>query len=381
MKIFHTADWHLGKLVNGVYMTEDQKYIFNEFYKQIEIEKPDVIIVAGDLYDRSLPPADAVTLLNDVFEEIILKYKIPVLAIAGNHDSPYRLDFGSKIMQENGLHIVGELKYPFTSVTLQDEFGDVEFHFIPYAEPGQVRHLLNDEDITSHDNAMKAIIDTLKNDWNQSARHVAIGHAFVTVGGKEQENTSDAERPLSIGGAEYIHHSYFESFHYTALGHLHQAHHVGSELIRYAGSPLKYSVSEKNHKKGFCMIQLDDAGVTNVEKILLTPVRDIRSVEGTIDEILQLEKSDDYIYVTLIDETAILQPMEKIRTVFPNVMSIDRKIKNIEKQNVTTKNRHEMDEISLFRAFYKEVKGEEVDTEKEQIFIQALEALKVGERE
>lgn len=381
MKIFHTADWHLGKLVNGVYMTEDQRFIFNEFYQHIEKEKPDVIIVAGDLYDRSLPPADAVTLLNDIFEEIILKYKIPVLAIAGNHDSPYRLDFGSKIMQENGLHIVGELKYPFTSVTMQDEFGDVEFHFIPYAEPGQVRHVLNNEDITSHDNAMKSVIEIMEKDWNKSARHVAIGHAFVTVGGIEQENTSDAERPLTIGGAEYVNHSYFESFHYTALGHLHQAHKVGSESIRYAGSPLKYSVSEKNHQKGFYMIQLDDTGVTKIDKLSLTPLRDIRSVEGTVDEILQMEKSEDYIYVKLMDETAVLQPMEKIRTVFPNVMSIERNMKSIEKQNVATKNRHDMDEISLFRAFYKEIKGEDVDSEKEQIFIHALEALKAGERE
>lgn len=381
MKIFHTADWHLGKLVNGVYMTEDQRFIFNEFYQHIEKEKPDVIIVAGDLYDRSLPPADAVTLLNDIFEEIILKYKIPVLAIAGNHDSPYRLDFGSKIMQENGLHIVGELKYPFTSVTMQDEFGDVEFHFIPYAEPGQVRHVLNNEDITSHDNAMKSVIEIMEKDWNKSARHVAIGHAFVTVGGIEQENTSDAERPLTIGGAEYVNHSYFESFHYTALGHLHQAHKVGSESIRYAGSPLKYSVSEKNHQKGFYMIQLDDTGVTKIDKLSLTPLRDIRSVEGTIDDILQMEKSEDYIYVKLMDETAVLQPMEKIRTVFPNVMSIERNMKSIEKQNVATKNRHDMDEISLFRAFYKEIKGEDVDSEKEQIFIHALEALKAGERE
>lgn len=381
MKIFHTADWHLGKLVNGVYMTEDQRYIFESFYQYIEKEKPDVIIVAGDLYDRSLPPSDAVTLLNDIFEKIILEYKVPVLAIAGNHDSPYRLDFGSKIMQENGLHIVGELKYPFTSVTLEDEFGEVEFHFIPYAEPGQVKYALNNEDVISHDSAMRVIVDTIKNEWNTKARHIAIGHAFVTVGGSEEENTSDSERPLSIGGAEYVNHSYFEAFEYTALGHLHQAHFVGNEHIRYAGSPLKYSISEKNHKKGFYIIELDASGVKSTEKILLEPIRDIRSVEGTIDEILQMDKSNDYIYVQLTDDTPVLQPMEKIRTVFPNVMNIERKIKIIDKQISETKNRHEMDELSLFRAFYKVMKGEEVEAEKEQIFINALEEIKVGERE
>lgn len=381
MKIFHTADWHLGKLVNGVYMTEDQRYIFEEFYKYIEIEKPDVVIVAGDLYDRSLPPADAVTLLNDIFEKIILDLKVPILAIAGNHDSPYRLDFGSKIMRENGLHIIGELKYPFHSITLNDKYGEVEFHFIPYAEPGQVKYALNNEDISSHDEAMKAIIDRIKENWNENARHVAIAHAFVTVRGEEEDNTSDAERPLSIGGVEYVNNKYFANFHYSALGHLHQAHKVGSDSIRYAGSPLKYSISEKNHQKGFYMIELTENGVEKIEKKMLTPIRDIREVEGTLEEILQRNKSNDYIYVKLTDEMPVLQPMEKIRTVFPNVMNIERKIKNIEKVENHIKNRHEMDDISLFRSFYKEMKGIEVDNEKEQIFINVLNEIKEGERE
>lgn len=381
MKIFHTADWHLGKLVNGVYMTEDQRHIFEEFYQHIEKEKPDVIIVAGDLYDRSLPPAEAVTLLNDIFEKIILDYKVPVLAISGNHDSPYRLDFGSKIMKENGLHIVGELKYPFTNVTLEDEFGEVVFHFIPYAEPGQVRHTLENEDIHSHDDAMKIIIDTIKEDWNTSARHIAIGHAFVTVRGEEEDNTSDAERPLSIGGADYVNHTYFKDFHYTALGHLHQAHKVGDENIRYAGSPLKYSVSERDHKKGFYVIDLDSNGVSNIEKVLLKPIKDIRLISGTLDDILQMEKSNDYMYIRLEEDIPVLQPMEKIRTVFPNVMNIERIVKQIEKETRPTQNRHEMDELSLFQAFYKEIKGEVLDKEREQIFIDVLEEIKVGERE
>lgn len=381
MKIFHTADWHLGKLVNGVYMTEDQRYIFEEFYKYIELEKPDVIIVAGDLYDRSVPPSDAVILLNDIFEKIILEYKIPVLAIAGNHDSPSRLDFGSNIMKANGLHIVGELKYPNTSVSIEDEFGEVVFHFIPFAEPGQVKQVLENDDISSHDDAMKTVIDSIKENLDKSARHIAIGHAFVTVRGEEKENTSDSERPLSIGGAEYVNSKYFKTFHYTALGHLHQAHKVGSELIRYAGSPLKYSISEKDHKKGFYIVNLDKEGVSSVDFMKLTPKRDMREIISTLDEILQMENSDDYIFVKLKDELPILQPMEKIRTVFPNVMNIERQSNHVEKEEVKTRNRHEMDELSLFRSFYKEMKGIEVESDKEQIFIEILEEIKVGERE
>src|SRR5690606_25352487 len=157
-------------------------------------------------------------------------------AVAGNHDSPSRLDFGSSIMKTAGLHMAGELAYPFEPVVLRDEDGEVHFHLIPYAEPGKVRHLLGDEQIRTHDDAMGKIVEAIKTTLDPHARHVLVGHAFVTPGGEAQANTSDSERPLSIGGAEHVSAKHFDGFHYTALGHLHQAHHVGNETTRYAGS-------------------------------------------------------------------------------------------------------------------------------------------------
>src|SRR5690625_3487728 len=244
MKFFHTADWHLGKLIQGVHMTDDQQYILDRLIEAIEVEKPDAIIIAGDLYDRAVPPTEAVHLLNDTLDKIVLQLKTPVLAIAGNHDSPSRLHFGSKIMRDNGLHIVGQLDEKMEHIILHDDYGEVHFHLIPYVDPSVVRNMFGDDDIRSHDDAMKKVIDHISTDGDASSRHVFIGHAFVTPSGEEKENTSESERPLSIGGAEYVNSEHFKKFHYTALGHLHQAHYVSQDTIRYAGSVLNYSISE-----------------------------------------------------------------------------------------------------------------------------------------
>lgn len=381
MKILHTADWHLGKLIHGVYMTDDQRYVFQQLYSYIEEEKPDVVIVAGDLYDRAIPPTEAVELLNEIFEKIVLELETPVIAISGNHDSQHRIDFGSKIMEGKGLHLVGELKYPFPTVTLNDSDGEVCFHLFPYAEPGQVRHILDNEEIRTHDDAMKVIIEKTKEEWDPSVRHVAVGHAFVTAGGEKEENTSDAERPLSIGGADYVNSVYFQDFHYTALGHLHQAHFVKKETIRYSGSPMKYSISEENHKKGFYIINMDGVGNVEIEKRELESLRDMRTVEGTLEELLTNEKSDDYLFVTLLDENPVLQPMEKLRSVYPNVMHIERRTKKDKAEsNNGIKNRHQIDELSLFQAFYKEMKGSSLTEEKEKIFCEVLAEVKRGEQ-
>lgn len=273
MKIFHTADWHLGKLVQGVYMTEDQAYILQQFLADIDQEKPDVIIVAGDLYDRAVPPTEAVRLLDDIFAEIVLKRHIPLISIAGNHDSPGRLHFGSQLMKESGLHIVGNLDDKLSPVVLNDEFGEVHFHLIPYADPSQVRYVFDDDSIKTHQSAMKRITDELKKKMDPEKRHIFVGHAFVTSHGQEEENTSESERPLAIGGTECIDAALFEPFHYTALGHLHQAHFVLNETIRYAGSPLKYSISEENHKKGYLIVDLAEDGQVTIEEIIATAER------------------------------------------------------------------------------------------------------------
>ncbi|MCZ8537868.1 exonuclease SbcCD subunit D [Paenisporosarcina quisquiliarum] len=375
MKLFHTADWHLGKLVQGVSMTDEQRFVLQQFTEAIEEEKPDAVIIAGDLYDRAVPPTDAVNLLDEVLETIVLKMKTPVIAVSGNHDSPGRLNFGSRMMKSNGFYITGQLKKDLEPIVLLDAYGEVHFHLVPYADPSQVRHVLDDAEIRTHDDAMKKMIAHIESTMDPSKRHVLVGHAFVTPHGEEEENTSDSERPLAIGGAEFVSASHFKKFHYTALGHLHQAHFVLNETIRYAGSPLKYSISEEHHKKGFHIVEMDELGNVTVEKRLLTPNRDIRTVEGKMEDILQHKFNEDYVFVRLLDETPILFPMEKVRSVYPNAMHVERKVVSVLKgtEESTVGSRRKMDDLSLFNAFYEEVKGVKASEETALIFKEVLQ--------
>ncbi|MGB3102016.1 MAG: exonuclease SbcCD subunit D [Psychrobacillus psychrotolerans] len=382
MKFFHTADWHLGKLVQGIYMTEDQRFVLEQFLQAIDIEKPDAVIIAGDLYDRAVPPTEAVHLLDELFAEIVLKRNTPLLTIAGNHDSPSRLNFGSQLMKETGLHIVGQLSQNMQSIVLNDTYGEVHFHLVPYADPSQVRYLMEDETIITHNQAMKKIIELIEEKMEKTKRHVFVGHAFVTPHGQEQENTSDSERPLAIGGAEYVNASLFQPFHYTALGHLHQAHYVLNETIRYSGSPLKYSISEEHHKKGFFIVEIDAEGKTTVEKRLLAPTRDMRTVEGFLQDILMQPVSEDYVFVKLLDDTPVLSPMEQIRTVYPNAMHVERKaFQLISLSEEPEVGRTKKDEYTLFRSFYSEVSGKEASVETGEIFKEVLTVLAREERE
>ncbi|TQS75364.1 exonuclease SbcCD subunit D [Ornithinibacillus gellani] len=373
MKIIHTADWHLGKIVQGVYMTEDQQYILDQFVKAVEKEQPDVVIIAGDLYDRAVPPTEAVHLLDDVLKRIVQSLHIPVLAIAGNHDSPARLDFGSSMMKANGLHMVGRFDKNQQPVILHDDYGAVHFHLVPYADPSVIRQELRDDTIRSHHDAAHAIVRHLLANRDEQARHVYIGHLFATPYGEAEENSSDSERPLSIGGAEYVDARIFSPFHYSALGHLHQAHYVGEEKIRYAGSILKYSISEERHQKGYLVVELDDQGNTEIEKRLLEPRRDMRTIEGTIDEILAHPICDDYVFVTLLDETPVLSPMEKIRTVYPNAMHVARKNYKLEIAATSIPDKKtQLSELELFQAFYKEIIGQPASAETETLFKDVL---------
>lgn len=374
MKFIHTADWHLGKLVQGVYMTDDQRYALLQLVEAVRQEKPDAVVIAGDLYDRAVPPAEAVELLNELFEAIVIELQTPVIAISGNHDSPDRLEFATKIMEGKGLHLAGQYRDGRLPVVLCDEHGEVWFHLVPYADPGQVRYRLQDEAIRTHEEAMRAITARIGAGMDKQARHVFVGHAFVTPAGEPQDNTSDSERPLAIGGAEHVSAQCFSAFHYTALGHLHQAHFVGSERIQYAGSPLKYSISEERHAKGYLVVVLDAEGRVAVEKRLLAPRRDMRRVEARMEELLTHQPCEDYVYVTLLDEAPVLYPMEKVRTVYPNALHVERRAvipmdgqAAAEEAGQATM-RKEAGPLALFAAFCQEVRGAAPDGQMEQLF-------------
>ncbi|WP_147803316.1 exonuclease SbcCD subunit D [Alkalicoccus halolimnae] len=383
MKFFHTADWHLGKLVQGIYMTEDQEHILEQFIEAVKTEKPDAVVIAGDLYDRAVPPTDAVQLLNRVLETIAIDLNIPLLAISGNHDSPSRLHFGREMMRQSGFHITGELKLPLDPVSLNDESGEVHFHLVPYTDPSQVRLALEDEAIKTHDDALRAIAAKIEETKDPEARHVFVGHAFLTSHGEEKENTSTSERPLSIGGADQASAAYLDGFNYVALGHLHQAHQVGTPKVQYAGSPLKYSLSEQNHKKGYFVVKIDEHGAVEVEKRFLQPRRDMYSVEGYMADLLQHDICEDYVFVKLLDETVVLSAMEKIRSVYPNAMHVEREFPALALNDAAApKDRTKMDDFTLFQSFYEEVRGSEAQEATEQLFKEALQELsaKEGER-
>ena len=380
MKFIHTADWHLGKLVQGIYMTEDQRYALRQLVETVRAERPDAVVIAGDLYDRAVPPTEAVDLLDELFRTIVLELKTPVLAIAGNHDSPDRLNFGTRIMEEKGLHLVGRLQPDPKPVVLRDAYGEVHFHLVPFADPGMVRQMLGDDSIRTFDDAMRAVIGGIEAKLDPGARHVLVAHAFVTPGGQPQPNTSDSERPLSIGGAEYVRAELFKPFHYTALGHLHEAHYVSSETIRYAGSPLKYSISEERHNKGFYMVEMDGTGSVKVDKRSFRPLRDMRRVTATIEELQTHAPSDDYIFVTLLNENPVLFPMEKVRAVYPNALHVERRpITSAQAdadkpEAAVPPSRTRSDPVGLFAAFYEEVTGLPLSEDKKRLFAETLTA-------
>lgn len=383
MKFFHTADWHLGKIVQGVHMTEDQEYVLKQFVQAVETEKPDAVIIAGDLYDRPIPPTEAVQLLDDVLCTIVIDLHTPVLAIAGNHDSPSRLHFANKLMKEKGFHIIGEMTATSDPVVLHDDEGEVHVHLVPYCDPSVVRYLFDDDTIKSHDDATRKIVENIHATKNPDVRHIYVGHAFVTPYGEEEDNTSESERPLSIGGAEYVQATHFTGFDYTALGHLHRAHAVQQDNIRYAGSPLKYSISEAAHDKGYYVVEMDAAGQTKVEKRTLAPRRDMRRVEAYINDIVDMPMNDDYVFVTLLDDAPVLSPMEKIRAIFPNAMDVDRTFDGITSDQVSNepvKPKKEMSDQELFASFYHEVKGFDAQDETTALFTEVLDELLAYER-
>ncbi|MFS0560335.1 exonuclease SbcCD subunit D [Terribacillus sp. 179-K 1B1 HS] len=381
MKLLHTADWHLGKIVNSVHMTEDQAFILEQIKVIIDREQPDAVIVAGDLYDRAIPPRDAVELLNDTWNWLVGEKEIPVLSISGNHDSPDRLDFGSQLFRASKLFIETKLRQGMQPVTLEDEHGPVRFHLIPYTEPADVRAFFDDESITTHQRAMERIVTYITDTYDMTERHVFVGHAFL-AGGME----SDSEERLSmIGGSPYVDAALFEPFTYAAFGHLHQAQRIGSDHIRYSGSPLKYSFSEATHKKSVTMVELDAAGFRSFEKIDLIPKRDMRIVEGYFDELMEgtAGSKDDYLHIRMLDDGQLLDPMGKLRKLYPNILRLERKAKtgaSSMSDIKQIKEKQRMSHMQLFAAFYEEMKGEAIPEHRQKHMEAIIQRLVEQER-
>lgn len=357
MKIAHTADWHLGKIIFQTKLLEDQAQLLDDFCHSLDEQRPDVLIIAGDVYDRSIPPSDAVELLDHTLKRIIIELKIPILMISGNHDSPERLHFGSSFMRHMGLHVRGKLDGFDQPITFKDEFGPVDFFLLPYADPAEVKSFTEDETIHTHQAAYEKLIKQIMTNKISGRRSVLITHAFL-AGGTE----SESERPLSVGGTGVVDASLFDDFTFTALGHLHRPQDILKEKVHYSGSLMKYSFSEVLHQKSYSLIELGPDTVS-IKRIPLKANRDLRIVKGTFEEILEKGRNDnrneDFILAVIEDEKAILNPIEKLRGVYPNVMKIERDLVAREKNSkLTVKERESKSDVELFEAFFEQITPE-----------------------
>ena len=323
MKLIHLSDLHLGKRVNEFSMVEDQKYILNEILKIIDQESPDGILLAGALYDRPVPSAEAVQLF-DSFLTRLAQRKIPVFAISGNHDSAERIAFGSQIMSDSGICMSPVYDGKTAKYCLKDSYGEVWIHLLPFIRPATVRHALEGEedveDIRTYQEAVLAAVKHMEIDRSQ--RNVLLAHQFV-VGAMQ----CDSEE-ISVGGIDQIEAEVFRDFDYVALGHIHSPQNVGSPKIRYCGTPLKYSFSEAGQQKSVTVVELGEKGSPDVREIPLTPLRDMRKLKGTYMELTSQSNykdtnTDDYVQITLTDEEDIVDGMQKLRTIYPNLMRLD----------------------------------------------------------
>lgn len=387
MKIFHMGDWHVGKLVNGFYMTEDQEFLMDSLFEKIKSEKPDVLLIAGDLYDRSVPPVGAVELLNKTFKKIIKELNTKVIAVAGNHDSNERIEFGSAMLKDSGLYLVGNLTKDINRIVIEDKFGPVNFYPIPYADVPVVRDLFEDEEIKTYDDAMRKVVENINISLNKKERNIAISHGYVTyMKGDEFEELeeSESEKPLAIGGTELINVKHFENFNYTALGHLHGPQKVYSDKVRYSGSLMKYSFSEVNQKKGITVIDLMEDGEVEISFIPLVPKRDFRVISGTLSDIISNNNDDknkeDYIKIVLKDKGELLDPMAKIRAIYPNTMELIREERiraNSENKAMAT-NIKERSKLNLFQSFYEDIVGDELNDDELEIMSKIINKAENG---
>ena len=320
MKFLHLADLHLGKRVNGFSMLEDQAHILRQILAILDDEQPDGVLIAGDVYDKSVPSVEAVGLLDSFLTELRAR-GVPVLLISGNHDSPERLAFGGRVMDSCGIHISPVYDGALAPVTLHDAFGPVHVWLLPFVKPAHVRRWFPDADIESYTDAVAEAVAHM--DIDAAARNVLVTHQFVTGG------TRSGSEELSVGGTDNVDSGVFAPFDYVALGHLHGAQHIGRETIRYAGSPLKYSFSEARQHKSVTVVTLGEKGDVQVRTVALTPLRELREIRGSYDELTarsfyeHTTYRSDYLHLILTDEQDVFDAMSRLRTIYPYLMTLD----------------------------------------------------------
>jgi len=362
MRFLHTSDWHLGKTLCNANLLEDQAHALDQAHAMVKDAKPAAFVIAGDIYDRAVPPKEAVALLNEFLGRVAGELKVPVLMIAGNHDSPERLGFAADFLEPQGLHMAGPLVAEPQPVVI----GEAAFHLMPYADPASARFAFQDESLRSHQDVLNAQLSRAWGHHPQSKRFVAVAHAFVAGG-----LCSESELGLAVGGSGEVDAKLFEPADYAALGHLHRPQDAGFAHVRYSGSLLKYSASEASHVKAITLVELPAEGKARTEPMPFTPRRDLRRLRGAFETLLQepTGNREDYLFVELTDSGPVLDAMARLRRLYPNILGIQTALEsNTEDSAPLHSDPRNLDPESLFQAFIKESTGQELTEEESLIF-------------
>lgn len=362
MRFIHMSDLHIGKVVNRLSMLEDQKYILERIIEKTEQLKPDAVIIAGDVYDKASPSPMAVSLFDD-FLYALSKLETKIFITSGNHDSAERTAYASRLLSRSNVFVSPVYNGKIEPITLTDEYGEVNFYLLPFIKPAIVRHCFENEDIADYNDAVKTAVAHMNVDT--SKRNVLVMHQFLT----DAKLSGSEER--SIGGSENINASIVEMFDYTALGHIHRAQSVSSKNIRYSGSPLKYSFDEVGMQKSVCLVELKNKGEFTYEKIEVEPMRDMRIIKGSFEEVINKtdDKKDDYVKIILTDESDIPDAAKKIRAVYPNFMLLTydnertRKVSFVKKEERIAK----MEPIEVIDSIFEEQNGKKQSEKQRQL--------------
>lgn len=319
MKFVHLSDLHLGKRVNGYSMIEDQKYILLKILNVIDEQKAEAVVIAGDVYDKPIPPTEAVQLFDDFLFRLVER-NLQILVISGNHDSPERIAFGSRFMDKSGVHMSQVYNGKNDLVELKDKYGKVNFYMLPFVKPSNVRRFFEDVEINTYTDAVRVAVSHMN--VNKKARNVIITHQFVTGAQRSESET------IAVGGTDNVDSYVFDDFDYVALGHIHGPQNVGKNTVRYCGTPLKYSFSEISHKKSVTVVEMKEKGNVKVSTVELTPKLDMREIKGTYEELTfkknyENTNTEDYLHIILTDEEDVADAVAKLRCVYPNLMKLD----------------------------------------------------------
>lgn len=372
MKFFHIGDLHLGKKIYDFSMIDDQKYILSQIIEKAEEENIDAILISGDVYDKAIPPIEAVRLL-DAFLTKLSDRNIAVFMISGNHDSAYRLDFASRILHEKNIHIYGSFAGEVKPITIKDQWGEVDLYLLPFIKPAVVSQFF-EGDITTYQKGMELVINQIELDIQR--RNVLLAHQFVTWHGEAEQSDSET---YSLGGIDEIDARVFFDFDYVALGHLHSPQKIGKNEIRFAGSPLAYSFSEIRRKKVITKVELKEKGDIEMDFIPLTPKRALREIKGNLSDLLDAaraeEKSEDYIRAILTDTTPLNDPVGQLRAWYPNLMTLEVVTHANDQETQLHYSADEMSPQELFELFFEQQNTKEMNTTQKLMVKKAWEGL------